>query len=103
MQPSWSEVNEIIDYWAADNATSHPRTYANEWEDWLSVSRPGVFQDPDDVWFLSIDELIELAEGRSELAELLPDRREAHRRARPVTWGSHRSCAASSSVEEHQA
>ena len=47
MQPSWSEVNEIIDYWAADNATSHPRTYANEWEDWLSVSGPDVFQDPD--------------------------------------------------------
>jgi hypothetical protein len=47
MQPAWSEVNEIIDYWAADNATTHPRTYAGEWEDWLSVSRPGVFQDPD--------------------------------------------------------
>jgi hypothetical protein len=47
MQPVWSEVNQIIDYWAADNETAHPRTYANEWEDWLSVSRPGVFQDPD--------------------------------------------------------
>ena len=47
MQPEWSEVNDIIEYWAADNETAHPRLYANEWEDWLSVSRPGVFQDPD--------------------------------------------------------
>ena len=47
MQPNWSEVNDIIDYWAADNATHHPKLYANEWEDFLSVSGPGVFQDPD--------------------------------------------------------
>jgi hypothetical protein len=33
--------------WAADDELTHPKTYANEWEDWLSVSRPGAFQDPD--------------------------------------------------------
>ena len=47
MQPVWSEVNKIIEYWAADNDTAHPRTYASEWDDFLTVSRPGVFQDPD--------------------------------------------------------
>ena len=47
MQPAWSEVDDIINYWAADNESAHPRLYAREWEDWLSVSRPGVFQDPD--------------------------------------------------------
>lgn len=47
MQPEWSEVLSIIDYWAADNETTHPKLYPNEWEDWLSVSRPGVVQDPD--------------------------------------------------------
>ena len=47
MQPEWNEVNEIIEYWAADNESGHPKTYDNEWEDFLSVSKPGVFQDPD--------------------------------------------------------
>ena len=47
MQPVWSEVVSIIDFWAADNATTHPKSYEGEWADFLSVSRPGVFQDPD--------------------------------------------------------
>ena len=36
-----------VRYWAADNETAHPRHYPTEWEDFLSISRPGVFQDPD--------------------------------------------------------
>jgi hypothetical protein len=47
MQPVWAEVDRIINFWAADDNESHPVTYEEEWEDFLSVSQPGVFQDPD--------------------------------------------------------
>lgn len=47
MEPEWSQVQKVIDYWAADDNTSHPVGYANEWEDFLSVAKPGVVQDPD--------------------------------------------------------
>jgi hypothetical protein len=40
-------VEKIIEFWAADNQTAHPKTYANEWRDFHEVSRPGVSQDPD--------------------------------------------------------
>eukprot|EP01046_Picozoa_sp_COSAG06_P002952 COSAG06_NODE_109_length_23526_cov_4.928843_8_plen_167_part_00 len=39
MQPSWSQIEAIIDYWAADDDETHPRLYANEWEDFLAASR----------------------------------------------------------------
>ena len=39
MQPSWNQIEAIIDYWAADDDETHPRLYANEWEDFLSASR----------------------------------------------------------------
>ena len=39
MQPVWSEVQDIIDYWAADDTESHALTYPSEWEDFLSVSK----------------------------------------------------------------
>jgi hypothetical protein len=47
MQPIWSEVQAIIDYWAADDSETHPRMYPSEFEDFLSASRPGAVQDPD--------------------------------------------------------
>ena len=43
----WSQIKAIIDYFAADNETTHPKLYPNEWEDFLSVAKPGVTQDPD--------------------------------------------------------
>ena len=46
-QPVWTEVQSIIDYWAADDPETPPLTYANECEDFLSASRPGAVQDPD--------------------------------------------------------
>eukprot|EP00038_Savillea_parva_P001808 m.107573 g.107573 ORF g.107573 m.107573 type:complete len:452 (+) comp10626_c0_seq3:148-1503(+) len=49
MQPVWSEVAAIIDFWAADNETTHS-THGfgpKEWENFLTVARPGVVQDPD--------------------------------------------------------
>ena len=47
MQPIWSEVQAIIDYWAADDPETHPRMYPNEFADFLAASRPGAVQDPD--------------------------------------------------------
>lgn len=71
MQPVWSEVQAIIDYWAAvsaqfqalefrghnislteicalqDDPETHPQMYPNEFEDFLSASQPGAVQDPD--------------------------------------------------------
>jgi hypothetical protein len=47
MQPIWSEVQAIIDYWAADDPETHPQMYPNEFADFLSASRPGAVQDPD--------------------------------------------------------
>ena len=47
MQPIWSEVQAIIDYWAADDPETHPQMYPNEFEDFLAASRPGAVQDPD--------------------------------------------------------
>jgi len=47
MGPVWDMVDKIIDYWAADNNETHPVSYENEWEDFLTVSKPGVYQDPD--------------------------------------------------------
>lgn len=47
IQPAWKSVIDIIEFWAADNNASHELHYPGEWEDFLSVSRPGLFQDPD--------------------------------------------------------
>jgi hypothetical protein len=47
MQPVWTEVQAIIDYWAADDPETHPQMYATEFEDFLSASQPGAVQDPD--------------------------------------------------------
>eukprot|EP00040_Diaphanoeca_grandis_P005739 m.34278 g.34278 ORF g.34278 m.34278 type:complete len:475 (-) comp16955_c0_seq1:136-1560(-) len=47
MQASWVEVNKIIDFWAADSVAGHKLNEPNDWENFLSVSQPGVVQDPD--------------------------------------------------------
>lgn len=49
MQPVWSEVSSIIEFWAADSEKGHPTHGEGPkvWENFLSVSKPGVVQDPD--------------------------------------------------------
>ena len=39
MQPAWSDVERIIDFWGADDPTEHPISYADEWSDFLSISQ----------------------------------------------------------------
>ena len=39
MQPSWHEVNKIIDFWAADSNDSHLQTYPNETQNWYRMHR----------------------------------------------------------------
>ena len=76
MQPVWSEVNDIIEFWAADTQAGHPTDYSEEWRDFHEASRPGVVQDPDALLVGNVANAASCraCKGRKPAAQFCPDR-----------------------------
>jgi hypothetical protein len=71
-------LKAIINFWAADDEATHPKLYANEWEDFLTVSRPGVFQDPDALLVGNVmdQHSCRACAGRTDKSQMCPARDE---------------------------